>query len=130
MLVDENDKCLQSNKISSFESLSTSQKGELETYVRALIQGYVQGNKEPFMVSDIVGGRFSHWGDTPLAYIYDYHKNRCITNPSAEAGKDIGRIFKYIMVNDRSRKYRIAKYVQRQFLCPTYEYVGQQFYYK
>lgn len=124
MLVDENYHYLQSNKIYSFESLSTSQKGELENYIRALIQGYTQGNSEPFTVSDLVGGSFSNWSDSPLDYIYQYHKNiREEKSAQDEAGKDMGRLFKYIMVNDKSRTYRMAGRVQRQFSTPTYQYI-------
>ena len=124
MLLDENDKQLQSNKVYSFESLSTSQKGEIENYIRALIQGYTQGNDKPFTVSDLVGGIFNDWSDTPLDYIYQYHyKNRTPQQAVEEAGKDMGRLFKFIMVNDKTRTYKMAGRVQRQFSTPTYEYI-------
>ena len=124
MLYDENNKQLQTNKVYSFESLSTSQKGEIENYIRALIQGYVQGNNKPFTVSDLVGGKFGDWSDSPLDYIYQFHYK--IRNPKQaeeEAGKDMGRLFKYIMVNDKTRSYKMAGRVQRQFSTPTYEYI-------
>lgn len=111
------------NKVSSFESLSTSQKGDIENFINGLIQGAF-AYKDSFAVSDLVGGRFTDWSHTPLDYIYQYHKNRkdC-RNPEGEAGKDVGRIFKFIMASDKYRKYEIAGIVQRKYPSNLYKLV-------
>lgn len=51
---------------------------------------------------------------------YEYHKNRgnCLS-PEAEAGKDMGRIFKNVMSTD-FRKYEIKGSIQRKFKANLY----------
>jgi len=106
MLYDESGKCLQTNKLSSFESLSETQKGEVFNHIRSLIQGALSYSPD-FCISRVCGGKFSNWAHTPLDYIYQYHKNRNVLSPENEAGKDVGRLFKYVMVNDKYRNYQM-----------------------
>lgn len=105
--------------VSSYESLSQGQKLELDSFIRGAIQGALS-YKETFCVSDIVGGKFTEWGGTPLQWIYEYRKNRgnCLS-PEAEAGKDMGRIFKNVMSTD-FRKYEIKGSIQRKFKANLY----------
>lgn len=110
------------NKITSYESLSKIQQAELDTFIKGLIQGALS-IKNTFTVSDVVGGRFTDWSNTPLDYIYQYHKNRNCANPENESGKDIGRIFKYVMAKDKNRKYEIVGTQQRQFPINVYKMI-------
>ena len=146
-------------KSSCFESLSVSQQAELITFVAGLIQGALT-YKDTFTVPDLVGGKFSHWGDTPLDYIYQYHDRRLFNNSyikkemgylssfkpfseewkvayekytkqdlerektaQAEAGKDVGRIVKYIMSIDKHRFYKIIDTEQRRYPVNVYALV-------
>lgn len=108
------------NKVSSFESLSTMQKAELETFIKGLIQGASCYNNT-FTVPDLVGGKFTDWSNTPLDYIYKYHVNRNCAKPQVQAGIDMGRIFKYIMSKDKYRNYKLAGVEQRYY--PVNKYV-------
>lgn len=111
------------HKVSSYESLSKGQQAELDSYIRGLIHGACL-NQNKFNVPDLVGNRFTNWHGTPLDYIYLYHKNRpdC-QKPTSEAGKDMGRIFKYVMAKDRFRKYKQIGLIQRAFPVNEYEIV-------
>lgn len=110
----------QAHKSSAYESLSKLEQAELDTFIRGLIQGACAFTDE-FTVSDIVGGKFTHWKNTPLHKIYLYHKHRkdC-DNPVAESGKDMGRIFKYVMAKDKFRNYTLIGTEQRQFPINRY----------
>ena len=55
----------QAHKSSAYESLSKLEQAELDTFIRGLIQGACAFTDE-FTVSDIVGGKFTHWKNTPL----------------------------------------------------------------
>ena len=105
--------------VQSFESLSDGQKLELVFFIRGLIQGALS-YKDTFCVSDLVGGKFTNWENTPLDWIYQFHKNKggCLS-PQNEAGKDIGRIFKNVMSLD-FREYEIKGSVQRKFKSNLY----------
>lgn len=105
--------------VSSYESLSQGQRLELDFFIKGAIQGALS-YRDTFCVSDIVGGKFTKWEGTPLQWIYDYHKNRgaCLS-PEAEAGKDMGRIFKNIMSSD-FRNYEIKGAVQRRYKSNLY----------
>lgn len=113
----------ESNKVSSFESLTSIQKGEVEICVKNLIQGACAYTKV-FTVSDLVGGKFGDWSNTPLDYIYQYHLKRGCAKPEAESGKDMGRIFKYIMAKDKHRKYELVGTEQRSYPINKYSFVG------
>lgn len=109
------------NKSSAYESLTKMEQAELDTYIYGLIQG-ASAFSDTFTVSDLVGGKFTNWKYTPLHKIYIYHKKRkdC-DNPVAEAGKDIGRIFKYVMAKDKFRKYKLIGSEQRQYPINRYK---------
>lgn len=111
-------------KSSCFESLSFSQQAELITFVTGLIQGALT-YKDSFTVPDIVGGKFSHWSNTPLDYIYQYHEKKRFNSEEAqaEAGKDVGRIVKYIMSIDKHRFYKIIDPEQRRYPVNVYALV-------
>jgi len=109
-------------KSSAFESLSYMQQAELTTFINGMIQGALAYKKQ-FTTSDIVGGKFRDWSYTPLDYVYQYHVKRKIDNPEAEAGKDIGRIVKYILGIDKHRVYKIANCEQRKYPINVYELV-------
>ena len=102
------------NLVSSYESLTKFEQAALDTFIKGLIQGACVYS-DFFTVSDLVGGKFTNWENTPLQCIYLYHKNRegC-RNPQAEAGKDMGRIFKYVMAKDKHVKYELTGSAQRQ----------------
>lgn len=108
------------NKISSFESLTTIQKAELEIFIKGLIQGACC-YKDVFTVPDLVGGKFTDWSNTPLDYIYKYHVGRGCEKPQAEAGKDMGRIFKYIMAKDKYHNYTLVGTEQRFYPVNKYK---------
>ena len=149
-------------KSSCFESLSASQQAELITFVTGLIQGALT-YKNTFTVPDIVGGKFSHWSNTPLDFIYQYHcqkkkytaegmiKDIAVFGKElrdsgenlekfglslfqarslerrdlaeVEAGKDVGRIVKYIMSIDKHRFYKIVDTEQRRYPVNVYALV-------
>ena len=111
----------EANRSSAYESLEKWEQAELDTYIKGLIQGVCATSGE-FVVADVVGGKFAKWKHTPLQKIYQYHKHRkdC-DNPTAEAGKDIGRIFKYVMAKDKYRKYECLGTEQRQFPINKYK---------
>ena len=113
------------NKSSSYESLTKFQQAELDLYITALIKGSMAYNDDKtFTVSDLVGRKtFGSWKNSPLNYIYQYHKKRECEDPEAESGKDIGRIFKYVMAKDRFHKYRLVDTEQRQFPVNVYELI-------
>ena len=115
-----NNKYINANKSTAYESLSKLEQAELDTWIKGLIQGACTYT-DSFTVSDLVGGRFTHWKNTPLHKIYIFHKRKkdC-ENPVIEAGKDMGRIFKYIMVKDKFRTYELIGPKQKQF--PVNEY--------
>lgn len=109
-------------KSSAFESLTPMQQAELITFVNGLIQGALAYKKQ-FTTSDIVGGKFRNWSYTPLDYIYQYHLSIKTPNPESEAGKDAGRIVKYIMSLDKHRIYNITGSEQRRYPVNVYELV-------
>ena len=110
----------QANKSSAYESLTKMEQAELDTFIRGLIQGACAFTDE-FTIPELVGGKFTHWKNTPLHKIYIYHKRRkdC-ENPVAEAGKDMGRIFKYVMAKDKYRNYELLGTEQRQYPVNRY----------
>lgn len=107
------------NKISSYESLTKIQQGEIDICIKALIKGALTYRKE-FTVSDVVGGKWSDWSDSPLDYIYQYHVKRGCPKPETESGKDMGRIFKYIMAKDKFLKFKLVGTEQRNFPINKY----------
>lgn len=133
-------------KSSCFESLDPKDQYELEIYVTGLIQGAL-AYRDNFTVPDIVGGRFRNWGMTPLEYIYEYHwqriykkliksinKNTTVEKlkdflnsaekeAEIEAGKDVGRIVKYIMSIDKARYYKVIGTEQRRYPVNVYALV-------
>lgn len=134
-------------KSSCFESLSPIQQYELEAYVTGLIQGSL-AYEDTFTVPDLVGGKFRNWGMTPLEYIYRYHyakkakevvkekikdkisleEMKKLTNEigklaEIEAGKDVGRIVKYIMSIDKARYYKVVGTEQRRYPINVYALV-------
>lgn len=113
-------KQITANKSTFYEKQSKWQQAELDTFILGAIQGALS-KSETFSVPDIVGGKFTKWKNTPLYRIYKYHKHRkdC-DNPNAEAGKDVGRIFKYVMYKDSYRTYELVGTRQRQY--PVNEY--------
>jgi len=112
----------ETQKSSAFESLTPMQQAELITFVNGLIQGAL-AYKTQFTTSDLVGGQFRDWSYTPLDYIYQYHLKQGSTNPESEAGKDAGRIVKYIMALDKHRVYKITGSEQRKYPVNVYELV-------
>lgn len=118
-------KSYEAQRSRAFESLSRYQQAELETFINGLIQGAVSFSEDnTFTVADLVGGKFSNWENTPLNYIYQFHCNRTgCENPVSEAGKDIGRIFKYIMAKDKHRKYELVGAVQRYYPINKYKMI-------
>ena len=115
----------EANKSSSYESLSKFQQAELDTFIFGLIKGCMAYNEDnKFTVPDLVGrDSFGTWKNTPLNYIYQYHKHRECDDPEAEAGKDVGRIFKYVMAKDKIHKYEIVDTSQRQFPVNVYKLI-------
>lgn len=117
-------------EVSSYNSLSKCQQGELDSFIIGAIQGFTCGNKledgsnPVFAIADIVGGMFRNWEGTPLNYIYEYHKARGCLKPEDEAGKDMGRIFKYIMGTDKYRNYKLVRVEQRKYPANMYQLVG------
>lgn len=113
----------EAHKSSAYESLTKIEQAELDTFIKGLIQG-ASAFTEIFTVPDLVGGKFTHWKNTPLHKIYIYHKRRkdC-DNPVVEAGKDMGRIFKYVMAKDKFRNYEMIDTEQRMYPVNRYRIV-------
>lgn len=113
----------EANKSSCYESLSKYQQAELDTFIFGLIKGSMAYNEDKtFTVTDLVGRHsFGNWKNTPLHYIYLYHKRRDCDDPESEAGKDVGRIFKYVMAKDKLHKFRIVDTEQKQYPVNVYE---------
>jgi len=136
-------------KSTCYEKLSLFQQSELECYIKGLIQGSL-AYSSTFTVPDIVGGKFRCWKDTPLEYIYEYHfkrlgekatrelgdrvntitlkeyqkeKERISNEAIIEAGKDVGRIVKYIMDKDENRAYKIIGTEQRRYPINRYQLI-------
>ena len=115
----------EANKSSSYESLTKFQQAELDTFIFGLIKGCMAYNEDnTFTVPDLVGRKsFGTWKNTPLNYIYQYHNKRDCEDPEAEAGKDIGRIFKYIMAKDKVHKYEAVDTIQRALPIKVYKLI-------
>lgn len=110
-------------KSSVFESLTPMQQAELITFVNGMIQGAL-AYKNQFTTVSLIGGKNRNWNNTPLDYIYQYHVNKNSKDPEIEAGKDAGRILKYIMDIDKHRIYKISGTEQKRFPVNVYEQIG------
>lgn len=113
----------QANRITSYDSLSKIQQAELDTYIYGMIRVACIYHPDGFTVPDLVGGRFKDWSGTPLDYIYQYHVARGIGNPDAEAGKDMGRIFKYLIAKDKTKSFKLVGTEQRFYPVNVYALV-------
>lgn len=112
---------LKYTNVSSYDSLDANQKQALDNYAYGMIHGALASQKR-FAVFELVGGPNADWSYTPFHAIYQYHKDRGANNPVSEAGKDIGRIFKNLMIQDQHRKYKVVGKIQRRFPTNLYEY--------
>lgn len=75
-----------------------------EAYIQGAIDCYCKNNKEEnFSVRILFGGDNKNWNNTPLQCIYDYHCNRNAKDAYNSAAKDIGWLFKGILLNDTKR---------------------------
>lgn len=115
----------EANKSSCYESLSKFQQAELETFIFGLIKGCMAYNEDnTFTVPDLTGDRtFGNWKHTPLNYVYQYHKKRNCIDVENEAGKDMGRIFKYLMAKSKIYKFESLDTIQRAKPIRVYKLV-------
>lgn len=125
-MIIQDGKYVSANKSTFYEKQSKWQQAELDTFILGTIQGAL-AQSEVFSVPDIVGGKFTKWRYTPLYRIYKYHKHRkdC-DNPQAEAGKDVGRIYKYVMYKDPHHTYELVGTRQRQYPVNEYRLVDTE----
>lgn len=81
-----------------------------KAYIQGAVHSHCNTNHDkPLSVRILFGGENRNWTDTPLQIIYDYHKSMQAKNPAEQAAKDVGWLFKKVLMED-SR---------------TFEYVGK-----
>lgn len=121
------DNSYQTMRVTSYHSLSKGAQAELDAYARGLILGYSLTNQQ-FTVSTLVGEKHGDWEGTPLNPIYQYHLQREakgeILNAQNEAGKDMGRIFKNIMAQDKVNKYIFVGIEQKRYPLNIYKKIN------
>ena len=75
----------------------------------ALAKAYMQGavhsfcgcnGDREFSVRTLFGGTNRDWSDTPLQWIYEYHKSAGKPDPAEAAAKDVGWLFKQVLLDD------------------------------
>ena len=82
---------------SSYESLSLQEKSDIDSFIKQSIKIDYKAGKT-FRVGDYVGRKaFPDWSNTPLDPIYQYHKRIGTTDPTKQAGIDVGHLFKNAM---------------------------------
>lgn len=111
---------LKPTNVSSYASLSEQQQIAITCFIQGLVQGALAFSKR-FCVSDLVGGKNTDWTNTPLDLIYKYHVNNGAKNPEAEAGKDVGRLVKNVLIAD-SKEYIVDGTIQKRFKSNLYSY--------
>ena len=82
-----------------------------KAYIQGAVHSHCNNNVgKEFSVRILFGGDNKNWANTPLQCIYDYHKYvRMSENPAEDAAKDVGWLFKGVLIGDER----------------TYEYVGK-----
>lgn len=82
-----------------------------KAYIQGAIHSHCNSNADKeFSVRILFGGDNKNWANTPLQCIYDYHRYvRTSKNPAEDAAKDVGWLFKSLLISDER----------------TFEYVGK-----
>ena len=81
-----------------------------KAYIQGAVHSHCNKNADKELsVRILFGGDNKNWANTPLQCIYDYYYDKGSEHPSDDAAKDVGWLFKSVLIND-SR---------------TFEYVGK-----
>ena len=82
-----------------------------KAYIQGAVHSHCNCNADKeFSVRILFGGDNRDWGNTPLQCIYDYHKYvRMSKNPAEDAAKDVGWLFKSVLISDA----RMFEYVDK-----------------
>ena len=97
MIINKKDKI---QKISA--KISTKELELAKAYIQGAVHSHCNANPaQPFSVRSLFGGNNKDWSNTPLQCIYNYHHKISGTqNPTEQAAKDIGWIFKDVLNQD------------------------------
>lgn len=91
-----------------------------KTYIQGAVHGVCNNNKgKHFSVLSLFGGENAMWHDTPLQIIYDYYNNNKVNNelPAKSAGKDVGRLLKIVLYNDKFNYHEINAFNNEYYKC-------------
>lgn len=73
-----------------------------KAYIQDAVHSHCNNNADKeFSVRILFGGDNKDWADTPLQCIYDYHKSNGSEHPADDAAKDVGWLFKSVLIDDK-----------------------------
>ena len=83
-----------------------------KAYIQGAVHSYCSNNtnNRKLSVRILFGGNNGNWENTPLQCIYDYHKDiKQSKNPANDAAKDVGWLFKSVLLSDKRTFKHIGK---------------------
>lgn len=99
--------------------LTPVEKKEIVAFLRGAVYCWYNVRRdEPFPLQSLMGGDNFYWQGTPLyEYIYKKKEKICGANAVEEAAKSAGWLLKWVLADDKHRKYEAIDGYVKSYRC-------------